>query len=107
MTATNTIWKSERDGCVTFGLQKDATLALCGRLQAAAIKCDDYHVFVSYAPHVSWLTVHVERTDTDYLDAYRVVDLLVNERVYIDQDDSLEKLTDIVDQLQCLGIDVQ
>lgn len=87
-------------------VRDNAILAICARLQAAAIKCDDYHVFVSYAPHVASLTVYVERTDTNYLDSNRVVDRLVYERVYIDRPDSLEKLTALADQLKRLGIDV-
>lgn len=106
MTATKMIWESERNGCVTFGLQKDAILALCARLQAAAIKCDDYHVFVSYSPHVSGLAVYVERTDTEYHNPERVLDRMIDEMVYIDRADSLEQITALVDQLQRLGIDV-
>lgn len=81
-------------------------LALCARLQAAAIKCDDYHVFVSYSPHVGGLAVYVELTDTEYHNPDRVLDRLIDEMVYIDRADSLEKLTALVDQLQRLGIDV-
>lgn len=95
------------ESCVRdSSISDDAILAICARLQAAAIKCDDYHVFVSYAPHVASLTVYVERTDTNYLDSNRVVDRLVYERVYIDRPDSLEKLTALADQLKRLGIDV-
>lgn len=91
---------------INENLKKDAILALCARLQAAAIKCDDYHVFVYYAPHVSGLAVYVERTDTEYTNPDRVLDRLLDEMVYIDRADSLEKLTALVDQLQRLGIDV-
>lgn len=87
-------------------MRDNAILALCARIQAAAIKCDDYHVFVSYSPHVTGLSVSVERTDTDYHNSERVLDRLIDEMVYIDSVDSLEKLTDIVDQLQRLGVDV-
>ena len=107
MTATNTIWKSERDGCVTFGLQKDAILALCARLQAAAIKCDDYHVFVSYAPHVGWLSVVVRNSDHNYAaDVADWPEPVMDEHVYLNEEDAIVRLIKAIDQLQRLGIDV-
>lgn len=90
----------------TTSIQTDAILGLCARLQAAAIKCDDYHVFVSYAPHVSGLAVYIERTDTEYHNPERALDRLIDEMVYIDRADSLEKLILLADQLQRLGIEV-
>lgn len=95
------------ESCVRdSSISDDAILALCARLQAAAIKCDDYHVFVSYAPHVASLTVYVERTDTEYTNPERVVDRLIDKCVYLDMDGALEQLTALVDQLQRLGVDV-
>lgn len=87
-------------------MRDNDTLALCARIQAAAIKCDDYHVFVSYAPHVSGFTVYVGRTGIDYQNPEHVLDKLIGEVVYIDRPDSLEELTALVDQLQRLGVEV-
>lgn len=87
-------------------MRDNAIQSLCARLQAAAIKCDDYHVFVSYSPHVTGLSVYVERTDTEYHNPERVIDRLIDEMVYIDIADSIEQLTALIDQLQRLGIDV-
>lgn len=87
-------------------VRDNAILAICARLQAAAIKCDDYHVFVSYSPHVTGLSVYVERTDTDYQDAERVLDRPIDEMVFMERDGALDKLTALVDQLKRLGIDV-
>ena len=86
-------------------IQRPCIQALCARLQAAAIKCDDYHVFVSYAPHVDSLTVYIHRLGHDYTaneDRERIIDA----DVYLDMDDALEKLILLIDQLKRLGIDV-
>lgn len=88
-------------------VEKDAILALCARLQAAAIKCDDYHVFVSYAPHVGSLSVIVRDKDHDYdADVDSWPDPIINGHIYLNRQDSLEQLTHGIDQLQRLGIDV-
>lgn len=88
-------------------MRDNAILSLCARLQAAAIKCDDYHVFVSYAPHVGALSVVVRNSDHDYAaDVAEWPIPIVDEYVYINEQDAMEKLTSAIDSLQRLGIDV-
>lgn len=94
-----------------MGMMRDnETLALCARLQAAAIKCDDYHVFVDYAAHTNALTVCVRDTHMDYsapVDTWP--EPLIYETTYLNAEwcDAVEKLTEIIGQIQRLDIDVQ
>lgn len=105
MTATSMIWR-DAEKRKQAARTEPTPASLCARIQAAAIKCEAYHVFVSYSPHVSWLAVYVERTGTEYTNPERVIDRLIDEVVYIDRADSLEHLTALVDQLQRLGVEV-
>ena len=88
-------------------IQNHSILSLCARIQAAAIKCDDYHVFVDYAPHVQALTVRVHPADTVY-DGVAEQENLIYETVYLDADwcDPIAELTAIIDQLQRLAVEV-
>ena len=93
----------------TTNIQTDTVHALCARIQAAAIKCEAYHVFVDYAGHTSALTVCVRDSRMDYSEP---VDTwpgpLLYERVYLDRHwcDPIAELTAIIDQLQRLGVEV-
>ena len=88
-------------------IQTDTIRALCARIQAAAIKCEAYHVFVDYAAHVSALSVRVHPADTVY-DGVAEQENLIYETVYLDADwcDPIAELTAIIDQLQRLAVEV-
>jgi hypothetical protein len=93
----------------TTSIQTDTVHALCDRIQAAAIKCEAYHVFVDWQPHVASLSVCVRDKRTDYsADVDTWPDVLMSERVYLDADwcDPIADLTAIIDQLQRLGVEV-
>lgn len=86
---------------------KPTTTDLCARIQAAAIKCDTYHVFVSYSPHVSALTVHVRESSHDYsAETDDWPEPLLYKSVSLTGSGAIAGLTDVIDQLQRLGVEV-
>lgn len=97
-------------------IQNHSILSLCARIQASALTCDDYHVFVDYSGHTGTLTVCVRDCRMDYSAPTETwPEPLLYERVYLDAywsdpiaywSDPIAELTEIVDQLQRLGIDV-
>jgi len=90
-------------------IQTDSAHALCGRIQAAAIKCDTYHVFVNYAAHTKELTVCVRDSIMDYSAPVATwPEPLIYESVYLDGrwGDPIAELTAIIEQLQRLGVEV-
>lgn len=90
-------------------IQNHSILSLCARIQAAAIKCDDYHVFVNYAAHTKELTVCVRDSRMDYSAPVATwPEPLLYESVYLDGrwNDPITELTAIIDQLQRLGVEV-
>ena len=93
----------------TTSIQNASIMALCARIQVAAIKCDDYHVFVDYAAHTSGLTVRVHDCLMDYsAPADTWPEPLLYETVYLDAEwcDAVHDLTAIIDRLQRLGVEV-
>ena len=93
----------------TTSIQNASIMALCARIQAAAIKCEAYHVFVDYAGHTGTLTVRVHDCRMDYSEPVDTwPEPLLYERVYLDADwcDPIAELTAIIDQLQRLGVEV-
>ena len=91
----------------TTSIQNFSIMALCARIQAAAIKCDTLHVFVDYSPHVQALSVRVHPVDTVY-DGESNEEHLMYEIAYLDAEwsDPIDHLTAIIDQLQRLGVEV-
>jgi|TARA_R100000084_G_scaffold108835_2_gene72751 hypothetical protein len=93
----------------TTNIKSDTARALCARIQAAAIKCDTYHVFVNYAAHTKELTVCVRDSIMDYSAPVATwPEPLIYESVYLDRHwcDPITELTAIIDQLQRLGVEV-
>ena len=93
----------------TINITTDTTHALCARIQAAAIKCEDYHIFVDWQAHTKSLSVCVRDSRTDYdapCDDW--AEPLMSEHTYLDADwcDPVYELTAIIDQLQRLGVEV-
>jgi len=94
---------------MSHSIQNHSILSLCDRIQAAALTCDDYHVFVDYSGHTGTLTVCVRDCRMDYgepVDTWP--EPLLYERVYLDADwcDPIAELTAIIDQLQRLAVEV-
>jgi len=93
----------------TTSIQNASIMALCARIQAAAIKCEAYHVFVDYAGHTGTLTVCARDCCMDYSEPVDTwPEPLLYESVYLDADwvDPAHGLTAIIDQLQRLGVEV-
>jgi hypothetical protein len=93
----------------TTPIQKASIMALCARIQSAAIKCDTMHVFVNYAAHTKELTVCVRDSRMDYIaPAATWPEPLLYDSVYLDRHwcDAIAELTAIIDQLQRLGVEV-
>ena len=86
-------------------IQNASIMALCARIQVAAINCDTTHVFVDYAPHTHALYVKVQPAGYSYTAGEHRVDLL-NDYVKLADDGAADKLLAIVDQLQRLGVEV-
>lgn len=94
---------------MSHSIQNASIMALCSRIQAAAIKCEAYHVFVDWQAHVSSLSVCVRDKNTDYgADTDSWPDALMSERAYLDSGwcDPVHDLTNIIDQLQRMGVEV-
>ena len=91
-------------------IKTDTIRALCARIQAAAIKCEDYHVFVDWQAHTGSLTVCVRDVRTDYnAPCSEWPEPLLNEYTYLVNAgwcDPVHELTAIIDRLQLLGVDV-
>lgn len=81
------------------------TTTLCASIQSAAIKCDTMHVFVDYAPHVSGLFVKVHPLGYSYTIEERRENIF-DATVWLESDDAIDQLTDVIDQLQRLGVEV-
>ena len=93
----------------TTNIQTDTARALCARIQAAAIKCEAYHVLVDYAAHTSGLTIRVHDCRMDYSAPPSTwPEPMLYETVYLNAEwcDAVAKLTEIVDQLQRLEVEV-
>ena len=89
----------------TTSIQNHSILSLCARIQAAALTCGDYHIFVDWQAHVSALAVRAYPMDTEY-NGEQVP--LFAEHTYLDSSwcDPIAELTAIIDQLQRLGVEV-
>lgn len=83
----------------------DNIITLCARIQVAATKCDTLHVFCSYSPHVSTLTVVARDIDHDYgADVDDWPDPLMYEVVYLDDRGAVDRLNDVIGKLESMGV---
>lgn len=87
--------------------RKALVVDLTAHLQAAAVKCDTYHVFADYAPHVDTLSVVVRSKATNYQAPFAEWPaVLLSEYVRLSDDEAAEQLVAIVERLQGMGINV-
>jgi len=85
--------------------RKALVLDLTAHIQAAAVKCDTYHVFADYAPHVDTLSVVVRSKQTNYQAPFAEwPDVLLSEYVRLSDEEAAEQLVAIVEQLREMGI---
>lgn len=72
----------------------------------AMANTDVIHVFTSFSGHVSKFSVHANATDTCYQEGHPHI-RLINENVWLDDEDVLEKLLSIESQLTELIIEAR
>ena len=78
---------------------------LTAHLQAAAVKCDTYHVFADYAPHVDTLSVVVRSKATNYQAPFAEWPaVLLSEYVRLSGEDAADRLVAIVERLRGMGV---
>ena len=91
----------------TTSIQNASIIALCARIQAAAVKCDTYHVFADYAPHVDTLSVVVRDKATNYQAPFAEwPSVLLSEYVRLSDGDAAEQMVAIIERLREMGVRV-
>lgn len=85
--------------------RKALVLDLTAHLQAAAVKCDTYHVFADYAPHVDTLSVVVRSKTTNYQAPFAEwPTVLLSEYVRLSDEEAAERLVAIIERLWEMGV---